>query len=79
MSPTALCDAVIRARDQRRNWLGHILRMEGHRITQQVLLKYVKPTPESILGDVLGLDIQAAISLAKERAECKENIPSRCY
>ncbi len=62
-------DVVMRARDQRWNWLGHILGMEGHRLTRQVLLQGVTPTPESILGDVSGLEIQAAINLAKERVE----------
>ncbi len=41
-------DVMMRARDQRWNWLGHILRMEGHRLTRQVLLQCVKPTPEYI-------------------------------
>ncbi len=49
------------ARDQRWNWLGHILRMEGHWLTRQVLLKCVKLTPEFILGDVPELEGQAAI------------------
>ncbi len=62
----------MRARDQRWNWLGHILRMEGHRLTRQVLLQCLKLTPESILGDVSGLEIQAAINLAKERVEWKK-------
>ncbi len=70
-------DVVMCARDQRWNWLGHILRMEGHRLTRQVLLQCVKPTPESILGDISGLEIQAAINLAKEREEWKKNRPSR--
>ncbi len=55
-------DVLMRARDQSWNWLGHILRMEGHRLTRQVLLQCVKATPESILGDVPGLEVQAAIN-----------------
>ncbi len=59
-------DVVMRARDQRWNWLGHILRMEGHCLTRQFLLQCVKQTPESILGDISGLEIQAAIYLERE-------------
>ncbi len=65
-------DVVMRARDQRWNWLGHIVRMEGHRLTRQVLLQCAKPTPESILGDISGLETQAAINIAKERVEWKK-------
>ncbi len=67
-------DVVMRARDQRWNWLGHILRMERHRLTR---LQCIKPTPESILGDVSGPEIQAEINTAKERVEWKKNRPSR--
>ncbi len=70
-------DVVVRARDQRWNWLGHILRMKGHRLTRQVLLQCVKPTPESIHGDVSGLEIQAAINLEKESVQWQKYRPSR--
>ncbi len=59
-------DVVMRARDQRWNWLGHILRMEVHRLTRQVLLQCVIPTPESILDDVSALEMQAAINRGRK-------------
>ncbi len=37
-SSIASLDVLIRARYQRWNYLGHILRMEEHRVTRQVLL-----------------------------------------
>ncbi len=45
--------------------------------TSPTTVHCVKPTPESIHGDVSGLEIQAAINLAKERVEWKKNRPSR--
>ncbi len=58
---------LIRAIDLRWNWLGHILRMDERRTVRQVLLNCVKPTLESILGDLIDKDINKAISLAKDR------------
>ncbi len=46
---------LIRARDQRWNWLGHILRMDEDRLTRRILLECVPPTPESLYGGVLNL------------------------
>ncbi len=60
-------DVLKRARDQRRNWLGHILRMEEHRLVRRVLLLCVKPTPESIFGDVPDLNVAEAITLSKRK------------
>ncbi len=37
--------------------------------SRQVLLNCVKPTPESIFGDLIDPDINGAISLAKDRIE----------
>ncbi len=70
-------DVLMRARDQRWNYLGFILRMEEHRVTGQVLLQCVKPAPESLFGDVPGLDVQTAINLAMNREEWKNNRLSR--
>ncbi len=64
-------DVIKRARDQRWNWLGHILRMEEHRLVCRVLLLCVKPTTESIYGDVPDLDVAAVIRPARERIEWK--------
>ncbi len=46
---------------------GHILRMEAHRVTRRVLLQCSKPAPESLFGDVPGLDVHTAINLAMNR------------
>ncbi len=70
-------DVLMRAREQRWNRMGQILRIEGHRLTRQVLLQCVKRTPESILGDVSGLEIQLAINLANKLVE--ENAPCRRF
>ncbi len=70
-------DVLMRSRDQRWNYLGHILRMEEHRVTPQVLFQCVKPDPESLFGDVPDLDIYTAINLAINTVEWKENRPSR--
>ncbi len=60
---------VLRARDLRWNWLGHILGMGERRTVRQVLLHCVKRTQESIFGDLIDPDVDKAISLAKDRAE----------
>ncbi len=72
-------DVLMGSRDQRWNWLGHILRMEVHRLARQVLLQCAKPTPESVFGDVPRLPFQVAITLANNRVEWKKNrISRRC-
>ncbi len=60
-------------RDQLWNFLGHVLRIEEHRVTREVLLHCVTPAPESLFGDVSGLDVCTAINLAMNRAEWKDN------
>ncbi len=50
-------NVLLRTRDLRWNWLGHILRMEERQTVRQVLLNCVKPTQESILGDLNGKDV----------------------
>ncbi len=62
--------------DIRWNWLGHILRMDERRTVRQVLLNCVKPTQESILGDLNGKDVNAAIAWAMDRIEWKKLRPS---
>ncbi len=54
-------DIVLRARDQRWNWLGHILLLDESRTVRQVLLQCVTPTPESLFGDVPDLNIDKAL------------------
>ncbi len=53
-------NVLMRARDQRWNWVGHILHMEEDRLARRVLLEYVPPRPESLYGDVPNLDIATA-------------------
>ncbi len=64
-------NVLLRARDLRSNWLGHILRMDEGRIVRQVLLNCVKPTQESILVDLIDKDVNTTFSLAKDRIEWK--------
>ncbi len=59
---TVSINVLLRTRDVRWNWLGHILRMDDRRTVRQVLLNCVKPTQESILGDLNGKDVNAAIA-----------------
>ncbi len=41
-------DVLMRARHQRWNWLGRILRMKERRLARQALQQCVKPRPESL-------------------------------
>ncbi len=61
-------------KDLRWNWLRHILRMDERRTVRQVLLNCVKPTQESILGDLNGKDVNRAISLARDRIKALESL-----
>ncbi len=70
-------DIVLRARDQRWNWLGHILRMDERRTVRQVLLQCVQPTAESFFGEVPDLNIDKAFQIAKNRIEWKNLRPSK--
>ncbi len=45
-------DVMMRAGGRRWNWLGHILRLEEHRVIRPVLMNCVRPTQESLFGDV---------------------------
>ncbi len=65
-------DVLIRARDQRWKYLGHILRVEEHRVPRYVLLQCVRAAPESLFGDVPDLDVYAAIKIAMNRVDRKE-------
>ncbi len=51
--------------------------MDERRLVRQVLLNCVKPTPKSMLGDLIETDVQAAISLAEDIIEWNENRPSK--
>ncbi len=54
---------IHRARERWWNWLGHILRMEEHRVIRQVLMNCVKPTPDTLFGDVSDPDSRKAVEL----------------
>ncbi len=41
-------NVVIKARDRRWSWLGHVLRMPEHCLVRQVLLNCVRPTHETL-------------------------------
>ncbi len=70
-------NALMRASDQRWNWVGHILRMDEDLLTRSVLFECVPPTPESLYGDVPNLDIATASKIAKDRTEWKKLRPSK--
>ncbi len=56
---------------------GHCtnLKLNERRTVSQILLMRVKSTPESVFGDLIDADVNAAISLAKDRIEWKKNRP----
>lgn len=68
---TPSINVVLIARDLRWNWLGHILRVGKERLIRQVPLDCVTPTPDSILGNIPNLYVQAAMHLASNRLEWK--------
>ncbi len=66
-------DVSMRARGRRWTWLGHILRLEDHRVIQQVLINRVEPTHDSLFGGVPSLEIAAG------RENWKSLRPSKRY
>ncbi len=64
-------DAMTRARDRRWNRIGHILRLEKHRVIRRVLMNCARPNPNSLFGDALHLDSRKAAEIAKEREKEK--------
>ncbi len=70
----------LRARDQRWNWLGHILRMDKRRTVRQVLLQCFKPTAESLWWCSGPKTSTRLLKIAKNRIEWKNLRPSkRCW
>ncbi len=57
-------NVVIKARDRRWSWLGHVLRMPEHRLVRQVLLNCVKPSHETLFADVPNLSIENATKMS---------------
>ncbi len=57
--------------------LGHILRMEEHRVTRHSVLQSVKPALETLFGDVPDFDVYTAINCAMKKVEWKAHRPSR--
>ncbi len=68
---------VIRTRDRRWNWLGHMLNMKQHRVIRRVLMNCVRPTTDSIFGDVPDLDSRTEAEIAKDREILKSLRPSK--
>ncbi len=64
-------DVVMPARGRQLNWPGHIDRLEEHRVIRQGFIDCVKPTPDSIFGDVPDLLSREAAELAAEREKWK--------
>ncbi len=64
---------------RRWSWLGHVLRMLGFRLVRQVLLKYVKPTHETLFAYAPNLSIENATKMSKDGKLWSSNRPSlRC-
>ncbi len=61
---------VMKARDRRWSWLGHVLSMPEHRLLRKVLLNCVKPTHETIFADVPSLSIENTTEMSKDRKLC---------
>ncbi len=59
-------NVVMKARNRRWSWLGHVLRMPEHRLVRQVLLNCVKPTHETLFADVLNLSIENSTKMSKD-------------
>ncbi len=59
-------NVVMKARDRRWNWRGHVLRMPEHRLVREVLLNCVRPTHETHFADVPNLSIENATNMSKE-------------
>ncbi len=70
-------DVMMRARDRRWNWLGHILRLEEHWEIRRVLMNCVRPTPDSLFGDVPDRDSRNADEIADDREKWKSLWPSK--
>ncbi len=62
---------ILRARNQRWNWLTRILRMGERRTVRQVLMLCVTPTTESRFGDIPDLIIDKALKLQRIRQNGK--------
>ncbi len=72
-------DVVMKERDRRWSWLGHVLRMPEHRLVRQFLFNCVRPTHETLFADVPNLSIDNATKLSKDRKLWSSNRPSlRC-
>ncbi len=62
------------------NWLGHILRLEEHRVMRQVHMKWVRPTPDSLFDGALDVDVRKASEIATDREKWKSLRPSKvCF
>ncbi len=72
-------NVVMKARDRRWSWLGHVLRMPEDRLVREVLLNCVKPTHEMLFADVPNLSIENSTKMSKDRKLWSSNRPSqRC-
>ncbi len=60
-------EVLMRARDRRWKWLGHILRLEAQAVIRKVLMNCIRPTPDSPFGDVPHLDSRKAVEFAANR------------
>ncbi len=72
-------NVVMKARDRRWSWLGHVLCMPEHRLVRQVLLNCIRPTHETLFADVPNLSIENATKMSKDRKLWSSNRPSLRY
>ncbi len=53
-------NVVLKARDRRWSWLGHVLRTPEHHLVRKVLSHGVKPTHETLFEDFPNLNVNYA-------------------
>ncbi len=59
-------NVMMKARDRRWSWLGHVLRVPEHRLVRQVLLNCVRPTHETRFADVPNISIENSTKMSKD-------------
>ncbi len=57
-------DAVMRARDRRWNWLGHIRRLEQHGVIRKVIFELRRTNPDSLFGDAPDLYLKKTAEIS---------------
>ncbi len=59
-------NVVLKARDRRWSWLGHVLHMSEHRLVLRVLRNCAKITHETLFADIPNLNVDYAIRMSED-------------